>query len=209
MLRAALAFIPLTAALILPAAAAPKFAIVRVTDIYRSLTSTQTLLSGLQKERDEIIKDERGIHLRKILGELESLQKQLQAKREAPIDDATRKLAQEYEIKRQEAQTLQEEFQIFDAEKKKEINRKMVVSMRASLEKINAASRKISQEQGFAATFDSSGNSNTGVPVVLYTKDAKDITDEVIAVLKDAGDPPAPAISPSPVPGVPLSPAKP
>lgn len=217
MLRAAIALIPLTAVLTLSATAAPGFATVRVTDIYRNLSSTQTLLTGLQKERDEILKDERGIHLRKILGELEAIQKQLQAKRDAPVDDAIRKLAQDFEVKRQEAQTLQEEFQIFDAEKKKEINRKMVLSMRSSLEKINAAARRISQEKGFEGTFDSSGNSNTGVPVILYAKNAEDITEDVIAVLKDAGDPsgpfpaatPAPAGAPAPNPAPAPAPATP
>lgn len=188
-------------ALAVPAMAAPRFAVVRITDIYRNLTSTHTMMAELQKERNEIIKDERATHLRKILEELKEIQKQLQERKDAPIDDTTRKLAQSFEMKRQEAQTLEEEFRTFDSEKRKEINRKMVVGMRASLSKIDTAARKISQEQGFDATFDSSGLSNTTVPILLYAKKPNDLTDDVIAFLKDSGEPSgAPATAPTATP---------
>lgn len=187
MLRAAmLILLPLASAI--PATAAPKFALVRIAEIYRNLDSTHTMLAEIQKERTEILKDERAVHLRKVLDELKQLQVQLQAKRDTPVDDTIRKLAQQYEIKRQEGQTLQEEFQIFDAEKKKEINRRMVAAMRASLTKIEETARAIAGEQGFDATFDSSANSNTGVPILLYAKDAPDITKDVVARLQDAGE---------------------
>lgn len=210
MLRAT-TLILLSLASALPVVAGPRFATVRVTEIYRNLTSTQTMLEHIQKERNEIIKDERAVHLRGVLEELKELQSQLQGKRDMPVDDAIRKLAQQYEIKRQEAQTLQEEFQTFDAEKKKEINHEMVLAMRAALVKIETAARKIAQEQGFEATFDSSGNSNTGVPIILYAKNAPDITKDVVALLKDTGEPSGtpPGVA-APVeavaPGTPLAP---
>lgn len=184
----------LVAALTLPLSAAPKFSVVRISDIYRNLTSTHTLLSGLQKEREEILKDERGMQVRKSLTELQEMQKNLQQRlknREAgsPLDDETRKLAQEFELKRQQAQSLQEEFQVFERERQKELNRKMVTSMRSSLDKITVTARRIAAEQGYDGVFDSSGHSNTGVPLIIYSKSAKDLTDEVIAALADAGDP--------------------
>ncbi|RYD28772.1 MAG: OmpH family outer membrane protein [Verrucomicrobiaceae bacterium] len=188
MLRATLLLL-LSLASALPAVAAPRFALVRITDIYRDLTSTHTMLAEIQKDRAEILKDERAVHLRNVLEELKQLQSQLQAKRESQVDDAIRKLAQQYEIKRQEGQTLQEEFQTFDAEKKKEINRRMVVSMRASLAKIDETARAIAREKGYDAAFDASGNSNTGVPILLYSKNAPDITKDVVARLADAGEP--------------------
>ncbi|WAC18228.1 OmpH family outer membrane protein [Luteolibacter sp. SL250] len=191
----------LSLASVMPAVAAPRFAVVRITEIYQNLTSTQIMLLELQKDRAEILKDERAVHLRKVLEELKQLQAQLQAKRDAPVDDVLRKLAQQYEIKRQEGQTLQEEFQVFDAEKRKEINRKMVTTMRASLNKIDGTARTIAQEQGFDGAFDSSANSNTGVPILLYVKNAPDITKDVVARLQDAGEPSsAPGTTPAPLP---------
>ncbi len=187
MLRATM-LILLSLASAIPAMAAPRFALVRIADIYRNLDSTQAMLADIQNGRAEIIKDERAVHLRNVLEELKQLQAQLQAKRDAPVDDTIRKLAQQYEIKREEGQTLQEEFQTFDAEKRKEINRKMVEAMRVSLTRINETAVAIAREQGFDAAFDVSANSNTGVPILLYAKSAPDITKDVVARLHDAGE---------------------
>lgn len=65
----------------------------------------------------------------------------------------------------------------------------MVEAMRTSLAKIREATEKIAHEQGFDGAFDSSGNSNTGVPIVLYVKNAPDITKDVVARLQDTGEP--------------------
>lgn len=202
MIRAAALFLASTALLALPVSAAPRFATVRVADIYRNLESTRALNDRLDKERKDIALDERAIHLRKILEELSILYKELQKKREAPVDEVTRKLAQSFEQKRQESQTLQQEFQLFETEKKKDINRRMVVSMRESLGKISSVSERIAKELGYDCAFDVSGSSNTGVPVILYVKDGKDITEDVVAALKDSGEPSAP---PAPAPGTPAA----
>jgi outer membrane protein len=157
------------------ASAAPRIAVIRVKDIYTALPSTA-----------EIMKDKRAEQLRKIITELQTLQTQLSDK-SAQIDEATsRKLARTYEIKRQEAQTLQQEFESFKAEQEKAINRKMVGGMRASLNQIAEVSKKIATERGYEVVFDSSGSTNTGVPFILYHKNAPDLTADVQAALKDA-----------------------
>ncbi|HVJ44915.1 MAG TPA: OmpH family outer membrane protein [Luteolibacter sp.] len=207
MLRASASLIAFAFLLSLPISAAPKFATVKISEIYRNLVSTKKLTADLELERQAILKDERAEHLRRMLAELKSLYEELQKKRGVATDDETRKLAQAFEQKRQESQTLQQEFQLFETEKKKEINSKMVTSMRASLEKIAAASRKVAQEKGFDGAFDVSGNSNTGVPVILFVKNDNDITEEVVAALKDAGEPTTPAISDSPAAPTPEAPA--
>ncbi len=170
----------------LTATAAPQVALVRVKDIYVALPSTTALQQEIKKEREEIMKDERAEQLRKILTELQTLQTQLSDKNN-PLDEATgKKLARTYEIKRQEAQTLQQEFESFKAEKEKTINKKMVAGMRASLDQIVKISNKIAKEKGLDLVFDSSGNTNTGVPFILYTKQAPDLTAHVQAALKDS-----------------------
>ena len=123
-------------ATVLTATAAPRFALIRVKDIYTALPSTVALQQQIKNERDAIMKDQRAEQLRKIIGELQALQAQLSDKTN-PLDEATnRKLARTYEIKRQEAQTLQQEFENFKTEQEKLINRKMVDGMRASLDRI-------------------------------------------------------------------------
>ena len=177
--------IPMTLlASVLTATAAPRFAVIRVKDIYTDLPSTAALQVEIKKEREDIMKDRRAEDLRKILGELQELQAQLSDKSK-PLDEATtRKLARTYEIKRQEAQTLQQEFESFKAEQDKVINRKMVAGMRASLDRIVKTSKQIAKERGFDTVFDSSGDTNTGVPFVLYSKNAPDLTADIMSALK-------------------------
>lgn len=167
------------------ASALPRFALVRVKDIYSSLPSTKELQESVKKEREEIMKDVRADQLRKIIGELQTIQAQLSNK-EKPLDEATGKaLAQSYEMKRQEALTLQQEFEGFQAEKEKEINKKMVGKMRASLNEIVAFASQIAKERGYDTIFDSSGETNTGVAFILYSKSAPDLTNDIQAALKD------------------------
>ena len=125
------------------AAAAPKFAVVRVTDIYRELPSTEEMQKDIQAQRDAILKNKRADRLRAIIGEMQLLQGQLQAKRDEPESDTVKKLVRDFEIKRQEAETLRQEFEEFRAGEDKRINREMVEAMRSSLESISAASRQI------------------------------------------------------------------
>ena len=170
---------------------APKFALVRVKDVYSELPATAAFQQQIKKERDEIMKDQRAGQLRKIISELQTLQAQLSDKTK-PLDETTnRLLARNYEIKRQEAQTLQQDFESFKTEQEKAINRKMVAGMRASLDRIAKVSRQIAKERGYDSVFDSSGNTNTGVPFVLFSKNAPDLTADIQAALKD-GEAPAP-----------------
>ena len=197
---------------VLTAAAAPRFALVRVKDIYSGLVSTSDLQTVIKSERDAIMKDQRAEELRRIINDLQGLQSRLSDKNN-PLDEATsRKLARSYEIKRQEAQTLQKEFESFRTEQEKLINRKMVSGMRASLDKIAETSRKVAKERGYDMVFDSSGHTNTSVPFVLYHKKSPDLTDDVKAALKDAGEasaPPPPAVATPVTPGAAAKPSTP
>lgn len=190
----------------LTASAAPRFALVRVKDIYSTLPSTVILQQQVKIQRDGIMKDQRAVELRKIIAELQSLQTQLSDK---SLDENTStKLARSYELKRQEAQTLQQEFENFKTEQEKAINKDMVAGMRKSLERISASSRKLAKERGFDAVFDSSGSTNTGLPFVLYSKAALDLTADVQASLKDT-EPAMPAVAPTPAPGSTPVPSRP
>jgi Skp family chaperone for outer membrane proteins len=177
----------------LGATAAPRVAVVRIKDIYAELPSTAELQKQIKDERDGIMKDQRAEELRRIIGELQALQAQLSDKNNPVDKDNARKLARSYELKRQEAQTLQREFENFRAEREKAINRKMVSAMHESLTRIHETARRIAAEQDCDLVFDSSGNTNTGVPFILYQKNQPDLTVAVKAALLDAPAAPAPA----------------
>ena len=198
-LAATLLVIAATAAAAL--AAPPRFALVKVTDIYRGLPSTAAFQQSIQQQREDIMKNERAEEFRKSLATLQDLQNQLQDKNAKRDDSANRKLAQEFEIKRQEAQTLQQEFENYRNEQTKLINTRIVTEMRKSLDQIVALSQKIAKEKGYDGVFDSSGETNTAVPFILYSKSAPDISEDVKALIKDST--PAPAPTPTPAPAKP------
>lgn len=183
----------------LTASAGPRFALVRVKDIYNELPSTAAFQQQLKKERDAILKDQRADQFRKAVGELQALQAQL-ADKQNPLDEVTRRgLARTYEIKRQDAQTLQQNFESFKAEREKAINRKLVTGMQATLGRIMEAAREISTKRGFDTVFDNSGNTNTGVPFVLFSKNAIDLTADIQAAL-NTGETPTPGVNPAEAP---------
>jgi|TARA_B110000037_G_C17117836_1_gene504476 hypothetical protein len=68
-------------------------------------------------------------------------------------------------------------------EENKRINKEMVAGMRASLERITAAASQLAKERNIDGELDISGNSNTGIPFVLYSGDASDITEDVVELL--------------------------
>lgn len=184
-------------------AAPPKIALVRVRDIYRQLPSTKTDQAAIEALRAEILKDQRAEELRKLITELQTLQAELQRLNENAGSDTTRRdaLVREYEVKRSSVQSLQQDFETFRNERNTEINRKMVEGMKASLERITAAAQKLGSDKGYDWVLDSSGNTNTGLPFVLYSKDAKDLTDELTAALSNA--PASAAAAPAPAPSKP------
>ncbi|MBK1882638.1 OmpH family outer membrane protein [Luteolibacter pohnpeiensis] len=170
--------------------AAPKFALVRVQDIYRGLPESKALQDEVTQKREDLMKDQRAIELGKNVQELKNLQSQIQNKG-GPLDfDATRELARKFENLRRQTETLQHDFESFRAERSKQINRDMVEVMRKNLQRIAEVSAKVAKEQGYDAVFDSSGNTNTGIPFILYSKSAPDLTDFVIAALQDANSEP-------------------
>ncbi|MDE0836046.1 MAG: OmpH family outer membrane protein [Akkermansiaceae bacterium] len=166
-------------------AAAPKFAVVRVTDIYRELASTAEMQKDLKLQRDAILQNKRAVQLRGIIGELHVLQSQFQAKKNEMESESGKKLVRDFEIKRQEAETLRQEFEDFRESEDKRINKVMVETMRSSLDRISGAAQQIAKERNLEGVFDVSGNSNTGLPFILYTADSADLTEDVIEFLAE------------------------
>lgn len=177
----------LLATTMMDASASPRIALVRVTDIHAGLESTANLQQEIKQERDAILTDRRAADLRRVIDELKALQARISDKNKPLDEESARTLARTYELRRQEAQSLQREFEGFRAEREKEINRKMVSGMRASLNRIHETARRIAAEQGCDLVLDSSGQTNTGVPFILYQKETPDLTLAVKAALEDGG----------------------
>lgn len=178
------------------AAAPPKVATVRVDDILRKLDSTAKANEEYKAKRDAISKDSRKVALDELLAELELRRSKLADN--AAIDPETRKgLLREFMIKQQEARSMQEDFQNFSNEQQQVLNTQLVADIRQRLTLIHGTAEKIAKDEGYDWVFDSSGISNTGVPLMLYAKTPNDLTERVLATLQQPATPP-PAAPPAP-----------
>jgi len=177
-------------------AAPPRVATVRVDDILRKLDSTAKANEEYKAKRDAISKDSRKAAIDEIIADLEIRRGKLAEN--ANIDQETRKkLLREYMVKQQEARSLQEDFNNFSNEKQQVLNAELVADIRKRLTLIRSTAEKIAKDEGYDWVFDSSGISNTGVPLMLYAKTPNDLTERVLTALQPP--PPAPAPAPTPV----------
>lgn len=173
-------------------AQAPRIAVVRVADIHRQLEATTRANELLKAKREEIQRDPRLARWNEMYADLELRRKQLQSTTAKIDPEARLKLEREFAIKSREANALRADFESFSTAKDREINAEMVAGMKQRLRLILDTADKIARDNGYDWVFDSSGISNTGVPLLLYAKNAEDLTERVAASLA-APTSPAPA----------------
>lgn len=190
-------------ALVLPlsavSAAPPRVATVRVNDVLSKLDGTAKIQEDYKANKDAIEKDKRKVALDEIVAELKSRGATLTEHPGSIDPEARKKLLGEYLRKWQEMHSLDEEFKNFSTEKLQALNAELVANIRQRLTLIHSTAEKIAKEEGFDIVFDSSGISNTGVPLMLYAKTPNDLTERVLAALAAPPEPP----KPKPGPGTP------
>ena len=162
---------------------ARRIAVVRVSEIYHGLESTKELDERVRREKEEILKDARAVELRRIIAEMRDLESMLRDKTQPLDEQGETRLVRSLEIKRQEAQTLHREFEGFREQREKDIHRAMIAEMRRSLDHIAETARRIAGEHGYELLIDSSGETNTGAPFILYQKNPADLTEAVTAAI--------------------------
>ncbi len=193
-------------ALLLPlsatSAAPPRVATVRVSDVLSQLDGSAKANEDYNAKIAAIDKDKRKVEVDTMEADLKL---RLGKLRDTSIDEETRKkLLRDFKFKWQEMRSLNEEFQNFSKEKREELNTGMVASIRERLTLIHSTAEKIAKEEGFDIVFDSSGISNTGVPLMLYAKTPNDLTERVLAALAPPPKPPGstpPTTKPGPATG--------
>lgn len=163
--------------------AAPKFAVVRVSDIYQKLPSTAVMLKEINLRRAAIPGNKRNVEFLASLDALRAMETQLKAMRAELDTEVGKALVRNFELKRQESLSLKEEYDSFLAVEQKRINKDLVDGMRGTLNRISAAVDQIAKERNLEGVFDITGKTNTGVPFVLYVRDAEDISEDVLGLL--------------------------
>lgn len=106
-------------------------------------------------------------------------------------------------IANDEYQSLNKKFLEFKNEKTREINKEWARKMRAILNETSAMVAKYAAEKGYDVVYDLSGNTNTGMAVIIYAKHGlmTDITSEIQKMIEaKKTSAPVPALPQKPKP---------
>ena len=178
-------------------AQAPRVAVIRVSEVFNKLESTVRSTAETAARKAEIDKDSRMVTYKELYADLQLRKKALE-ENPPKIDAENRKrLSREYAVKLQEAKSLLEDFESFRAEKIREIDTDAVAGMKQRLAVIQSTAEQMAKEQGYDWVLDASGNTNTGVPLLLYAKNTNDLTERVLNTLGPAQPAPHPSAPPT------------
>lgn len=179
--------------LISQAVAADKLniATVDMQELFKQYYRTAEAQKQLNIERARIQKDnsERQARIRELEESIAALRKQ---QNDPTIAESKRQdIYKQFQLKMQEGQALERERQEFLQRRNAALNETLVQRMKGILEEI----RKLVEEQAkvgdYDYVFDKSGLSASQVPFLLYTKDATDITADILKVLNKNAPPPS------------------
>ena len=167
-------------------AQAPRVAVIRVSEVFNKLETTVRATADTNAKKAEIERDSRMVTYKELYADLTLRRKALE-ENPPKIDAETRKrLAREYAIKLQEAKSLLEDFESFRTERVREIDTEAVAGMKQRLAIIQSTAEQFAKQEGYDWVLDASGNTNTGVPLLLYAKKSNDLTARVLAALGPA-----------------------
>lgn len=150
---------------------------------------TDTAMQEIARKRVEINEDPRLDQLRDLATatkEAEAAALKLRGGDEKDLLDARRR----FELKREELRASARAIKEDREAATRELDRRFVEASRKLLTEVRKATEELGSERGFDLVIDSSGNTNTGLPLLLYAKDLPDLTEAVIARLNADAPPP-------------------
>jgi outer membrane protein len=165
-----------------------KIATVDMQALFQEFHQTKTTKTKFEEEQARVVKDrdERIASLKGLESEIEVLKKQ---EGDPSVADAKKQaIFTQRQTKQQEFDGLRKELEEFIQRKARALNEQMQVRMKSILEEIRAKVQKHAEDGGYDYVLDKTGTSTSQVPILLYTKDATDIT-EVLLKTINAGAP--------------------
>ena len=169
-----------------------KVATVDMQALFEEFHETKTTRTKFESEQTRVIRDrdERVARLNELKKEIDELQKQLS---DPSVADAKKQgLFNERQGKQQQFEASQKELEEFLQRKSRALNEQMQLRMKGILEGIRSKVQKHAAAEDYDYVLDKTGASTSQVPVLLYTKDATDITEVLLKSLNE-GAPAAPA----------------
>ena len=184
-------------------------ATVEMQELFKQYYRTNDAQKQINVERARIQKEnnERLARIRELQGNHDKLRKQLE---DPALNDSKKQtLFKEWQMQEQEGIALDRERREYLQRRNQALNEKMVQRMKGILEEIRKLVEEKAKLGNYDYVFDKSGLSTSQVPVLLYTKDATDITASLLKDLnKDAPADSLPAAG-DPAPEIPKPDADP
>jgi len=164
-----------------------KVGTVDMQELFKQYYKTNEAQKQINLERARIQKEnnERLQRIREIEKTLEDLKKQIEDP--STSDQKKASLVQEWQGQQTEGSALDRERREFLQRKNQALNENMVERMKGILNEIRKLVEDQAKTDNYDYVFDKSGLSTSQVPFLVYTKDATDMTAELLKTLnKDA-----------------------
>lgn len=170
-----------------------KVATVDMEVLFQAYNRTKDAKVKMEEDVARVKKDqeERTKRLQEISDAAKDLGKQLEDP--AIADTKKRELFSARQVKVQEAQSLQAELEEYLQRKSRAFQEQNNIIMKGILEEIRVKVQKHAEAEGYDYVIDKTGKSTSMVPILLYTKDATDVTDALVKTINDGAPAPTPA----------------
>lgn len=169
-----------------------KVATVDMLALYGEYHKTKTTQTKFDEEQARVVKDrdERVKSLKDLEAEIGALKAQ---EGDPSVADAKKQqIFGERQAKQQEFEVLRKELEEFLQRKMRALQEQSQLRAKVILEEIRTKVRKHAEDQGYDYVLDKTGTSTSQVPILLYTKDATDITEVLLKTINEGAPAPAP-----------------
>ncbi len=167
--------------------AAPKIATFDITKAMESHQGNKDDVAAFQAAREKLLKDPRKVALDEMTPKIQALQAKMQEV--APNSEEQANLTEIAKSAAENFNDLSNQWREFATETSKKLTTTLVNATNKRNSEIIAIAHKIAESQGFDWVIETSGDTNSRMPVVLYLRNHTDITDAVIKELEKAFPP--------------------
>ena len=167
------------------------------TDYYKTKEAEETLnerRGTFQKERQDMMTD-----YQKMVDDTQKLK--LAAEDKTLSEAARTEKMKAFETKVQDVRNQENKIRGFEQQRGKQLDDQFMRMRKGIVDEINKAVQDFSAKEKFNLVIDKSAAGVSQTPVVLYSQDLKDITDEVVKMInasKPAGSAPSTSATPAP-----------
>lgn len=172
-----------------------KIATVDMQALTQEYHRTKTTKAKMEKDIARVKADGevRMNDLKQLAKTLDDLKKQIDDPSIA--ENKRRELLNTRQLKGQELQSLQTELEDFMKRKDRAVKEQIMIDLKSILGEIRDKVQKHAEAEGYDYVLDKTGVSTSQVPILLYTKDATDITEVLLKTINEGA--PAPEEAPA------------